>query len=41
MVIWGAAAVLLLGFLFGILEIIKQTWHSNQAIYGHHRYPRR
>lgn len=41
MVIWGAGGVLFLGLVFGILETIKETWHSNQSIYGHNRHARR
>lgn len=41
MVIWGAGGVLFFGLLFGILETFKQTWQSNQAIYGHNRHARR
>lgn len=41
MVIWGAGGVLFLGLLFGILETLKQTWHKNQPLYGHHGHARR
>lgn len=41
MIIWGAAAVLFFGLVFGILETIKQTWKANESMYGHHRNTRR